>query len=146
MNSISLIGRLGRDPEVRYFEDGRVVANFTLAVNGFKEEVDWFKIEAWGKTAQVVADYCRKGREVGILGRMASQKWTDRATGEERTGWVVKAGHVDLIGKGREIDPPAPAAPPAPVSVQQGAPRTIGGPQPTWNNQPPTYRQDEVPF
>lgn len=146
MNSISLIGRLGKDPEVKYFDDGKAVANFTLAVNGFKDEVDWFRVEAWGKTATIVGDYCRKGREVGILGRMASQKWTDRQTGEERTGWIVKASHVDLIGKGRDE-----GAAPQPIPLQQGAPTTaqplrqVGAPQPRWPDHQ-SYDQSEVPF
>lgn len=149
MNSISLIGRLGKDPEIKHFDDGNAVANFTLAVNGFKDEVDWFRVEAWGKTATVVCDYCRKGREVGILGRMASQKWTDRQTGEERTGWVVKASHVDLIGKGRDeaAEPAAPYSPPA-AAVPARAPepvRQVGAPQPRWPDHQ-SYDQSEVPF
>ncbi len=56
LTSITLVGHAGRDPEVRFFESGTVVANFTLAVNKLvKDEApDWFKVETWGKQAQVV--------------------------------------------------------------------------------------------
>ena len=58
MNCITLVGRAGRDPEVRYFESGTMVANLTLAVNRRKDEdPDWFNLEIWGKQAQVAADY-----------------------------------------------------------------------------------------
>jgi single-strand DNA-binding protein len=58
VNSITLVGRAGRDPEVRYFESGSVVANLTLAVNrrSRDDEPDWFNLEIWGKQAQVAAD------------------------------------------------------------------------------------------
>ena len=63
VNSITLVGRAGRDPEVRYFESGSMVANLTLAVNrrSSGDEPDWFNLEIWGKQAQVAADYVRKG-------------------------------------------------------------------------------------
>ena len=59
INAINLVGRAGRDPEVRYFESGSLVANFSLAVNrrSRNEEPDWFNLEIWGKQAQVAADY-----------------------------------------------------------------------------------------
>jgi len=63
VNSITLVGRAGRDPEVRYFESGSMVANLTMAVNrrSNNDEPDWFNLEIWGKQAQVAADYVRKG-------------------------------------------------------------------------------------
>ena len=86
MNSIKLVGRAGHDPEVRYFESGTVVANFSLAVRGLKrdDEPEWFKLEIWGKTAQVAADYVRKGSLIGVVGRIKTERWTDRTTGEEK--------------------------------------------------------------
>ncbi len=65
VNSITLVGRAGRDPEVRYFESGSMVANLTLAVNrrSRDDEPDWFNLEIWGKQAQVAADYVRSKRD-----------------------------------------------------------------------------------
>jgi single-strand DNA-binding protein len=62
VNSVTLVGRAGRDPEVRYFESGSMVANLTIAVNrrSRDDEPDWFNLEIWGKQAQVAADYVKK--------------------------------------------------------------------------------------
>ena len=63
INTINLVGRAGREPDVRYFESGSIVANFTIAVNrrSRDEEPDWFNLEIWGKQAQIAADYVKKG-------------------------------------------------------------------------------------
>ena len=69
INTITLVGRAGRDPETRFFESGSVVSNLTLAVNRpsrEEEEPDWFTLEIWGKQAQVAADYVRKGSLIGV--------------------------------------------------------------------------------
>jgi single stranded DNA-binding protein (ssb) len=70
INTINLVGRAGREPDVRYFESGSIVANFTIAVNrrSRDEEPDWFNLEIWGKQAQIAADYVKKGSLIGITG------------------------------------------------------------------------------
>jgi len=123
MNNITLVGRAGRDPEVRYFESGTMVANFTLAVNTYKkdEAPDWFNLTIWGKQAQVAADYVKKGSQIAVSGRMTSEKWTDRATGEEKSKPVVVVDQITLLGsKNDSADgggvQAAPAAAPAPAA------------------------------
>ena len=117
MNCITLVGRAGRDPEVRYFESGTMVANLTLAVNRRKDEdPDWFTLEIWGKQAQVAADYVRKGSLIGVVGSMRIEKWTDRNTGEQRSKPVVRVDNLQLLGSKRDNDqvqdrPPAPETP-----------------------------------
>ena len=110
MNSITLIGRAGRDPELRCFESGTQVANLTLAVNrrGRDEEPDWFNLEIWGKQAQVAVDYVRKGSLIGVIGRIRVEKWTDRSTGQERMKPVVTVERLELLGSKR--DQPEPSA------------------------------------
>jgi single-strand DNA-binding protein len=113
VNSIALVGRAGRNPEMRYFESGSVVANLTLAVNrrSRDDKPDWFNLEAWGKQAQVAADYVRKGSLLGITGSVGSQAWTDRTTGEERSKIVIRVDRLDLLGSKRDNDSnPEPAA------------------------------------
>ena len=104
VNSITLVGRAGRDPEVRYFESGSVVANLTLAVNRTRkdDEPDWFNLEIWGKQAQVAADYVRKGSLLGIIGSFKLDRWTDKASGEERTKPVVRVDRLELLGSRRD--------------------------------------------
>jgi len=106
VNSITLVGRAGRDPEVRYFESGSVVANLTLAVNrrSSGDEPDWFNLEIWGKQAQVAADYVRKGALVGIIGSFKLDRWTDRASGEERTKPVIRVDRLELLGSKRDAE------------------------------------------
>ncbi|WP_320676010.1 single-stranded DNA-binding protein [Prochlorococcus sp. MIT 1300] len=107
VNSVTLVGRAGRDPEVRYFESGNVVANLTLAVNRRKrdEEPDWFNLEIWGKQAQVAADYVKKGSLLGITGSFKLDSWTDRNTGESRTKPVVRVDRLELLGSKRDSEP-----------------------------------------
>ena len=106
VNSITLVGRAGRDPEVRYFESGSVVANLTIAVNrrGRDEEPDWFNLEIWGKQAQVAADYVKKGSLLGIAGSFKLDKWTDRNTGEERSKPVIRVDRLELLGSKRDSE------------------------------------------
>jgi len=123
MNVITLVGRAGRDPEVRYFESGTMVANFTLAVNAFKkgEDPDWFNLVIWGKQAQVAADYVRKGSQIAVSGRSTSEHWTDKTTGEKRSKPIVNVDRITLLGskndsQGGTQSTPAPAAAPAPAA------------------------------
>lgn len=103
MNSIVLIGRLTRDPESRFFESGTNVTKFALAVDkgyGKDKEADFFDCEAWGKTAEVVANYCQKGKQVCIQGRVEFEHWNDKATGQKRSKPIVKIDKVQLLGGG----------------------------------------------
>jgi single-strand DNA-binding protein len=123
MNNITLIGRAGRDPEVRYFESGTVVANLTLAVNRMKrdEAPDWFNLEIWGKQAQVAADYVRKGSLIGVIGSIRIDKYTDRS-GQEKTKPVVTVNRLELLGSKRDSEQQQQAAPAAPAPSAPLAP------------------------
>ncbi|ABX09680.1 single-stranded DNA-binding protein [Prochlorococcus marinus] len=104
VNSISLVGRAGRDPEVRYFESGSIVANLTIAVNrrSKQDEPDWFNLEIWGKQAQVAADYVKKGSLIGITGSFKLDQWKDKNTGEDRFKPVVRVDRLELLGGRKE--------------------------------------------
>ena len=104
INSVTLVGRAGRDPEVRYFESGTVVANLTMAVNrrSREDEPDWFNLEIWGKQAQVAADYVKKGSLIGVTGSFKLDSWKDRNTGEDRNKPVVRVDRLELLGSKRD--------------------------------------------
>ena len=106
INSVTLVGRAGRDPEVRYFESGSVVANLTLAVNrrSKEEEPDWFNLEIWGKQAQVAADYVKKGSLLGITGSFKVDTWQDKNSGQERVKPVVRVDRLELLGSKRDSE------------------------------------------
>ena len=146
MNTITLIGRAGRDPEVRYFESGSMVANLSLAVNAFKrdEDPDWFNLTIWGKQAQVAADYVRKGQQIAVTGRMTTEKWTDKGTGEERSKPIVVVDRIELLGSKRDAEQATDTAP-APAPAQRPAataPATRQAPAPT----PTPISDEEIPF
>ena len=106
INTINLVGRAGREPDVRYFESGTTVANFTLAVNRISrnDEPDWFNLEIWGKQAQIAADYIKKGSLVGITGSFKIDSWKDKNTGEDRFKPVVRVDRLNLLSSRKETD------------------------------------------
>ena len=149
MNCITLVGRAGRDPEVRYLESGTMVANLTLAVNRRKnEDPDWFNLEIWGKQAQVAADYVRKGSLIGVVGSVRIEKWADRSTGEQKSKPVVRVDNLQLLGSKRDNEQSDPfAAPSAAPAQQRPAAATAARPTaaaPAWDSGPPS--DEEVPF
>ena len=106
INTINLVGRAGREPDVRYFESGSTVANFTLAVNRMSrsDEPDWFNLEIWGKQAQIAADYVKKGSLVGITGSFKIDSWKDKNTGEDRFKPVVRVDRLNLLSSKKDAD------------------------------------------
>ena len=106
INTINLVGRAGREPDVRYFESGSTVANFTLAVNRISkgDEPDWFNLEIWGKQAQIAADYVKKGSLIGITGSFKIDSWKDKNTGEDRFKPVVRVDRLNLLSSRKETD------------------------------------------
>jgi single-strand DNA-binding protein len=105
LNRVMLIGNLGRDPEVRYTQGGSPVANFTLATNERytdssgerKEKTEWHRVVCFGKQAEVVGEYTRKGRQVFVEGSLQTREWTDRE-GNKRYTTEVRAQRVVLLG------------------------------------------------
>ena len=132
------IGRMARDPELRSFDSGNCVCNVRILINkpGAKrddgQEPDGFKLEIWGEKAQAFTDATRKGDLVDVTGRVKSETWTDRNTGEQRTGLVVLVEEWALAGKPRQSAPAAPA------------PARAAAPQPAWNAAP--LSDEDVPF
>jgi len=104
LNTINLVGRAGRDPDVRYFESGTIVANLTIAVNrrSRDEEPDWFNLEIWGKQAQIAADYVKKGALLGITGSFKLDQWKDKKTGETKTKPVIRVDRLELLGSKKD--------------------------------------------
>lgn len=105
LNTVTLVGRAGRDPEVKYFESGSVVCKLTLAVDRRRknnDEPDWFNLEIWGKTAEVAANYVRKGSLIGVSGALKLDRWQDRSTGAERTSPVIRVDRLELLGSKRD--------------------------------------------
>ncbi|OQX27119.1 MAG: hypothetical protein BWK80_06930 [Desulfobacteraceae bacterium IS3] len=107
LNRITLIGNLGRDPEVRYTPDGLAVTNFSIAVSDKykgEERTMWFRIIAFGKTGEIAGEYLSKGKQVYVEGRLQTSEWTDR-DGKTRFSLEVIASNLVLLGsKGESYD------------------------------------------
>lgn len=107
LNVVTLVGRVGGDPDVKFFESGSVVCNLTLAVDRRtrnSDQPDWFNLELWGKTAQVAADYVRKGSLIGVSGALKFESWQDRNTGAARSKPVIRVDRLELLGSKRDND------------------------------------------
>jgi single-strand DNA-binding protein len=104
INIVHLVGRAGRDPEVKYFDSGSVKCTLTLAVNRLKRDdpPDWFELEIWGKTAEIAANYVKKGGLIGIQGSMKIETWSDRSSGANRSKPVIRVDKLDLLGSKRD--------------------------------------------
>ncbi|MEO1400152.1 MAG: single-stranded DNA-binding protein [Cyanobacteria bacterium J06635_1] len=111
LNIVTLVGRAGRDPEVRYFESGNVLCKFTIAVNRRSrnsDQPDWFNLEVWGRTAEIAANYVRKGSLVGVTGALKIDSWQDRSSGAMRSSPVIRVERLDLLGSRRDSEASMP--------------------------------------
>ncbi|WP_017319254.1 single-stranded DNA-binding protein [Mastigocladopsis repens] len=107
INIVTLIGRVGTDPDMKYFESGSVKCKLTLAVNRRTRDgdhTDWFNLELWGKTAQVAGDYVRKGKQIAVKGSLKFDTWSDRTTGANRSTPVIIVDQLQLLGSKREAE------------------------------------------
>ena len=98
MNHVSLIGRLGSDPNLQYFESGAVKAEVNIAVKGYKkDEINWISVVFWKQLAELVGEYFRKGSQIGIIGRIVTDQWEQ--DGVKRSKTYVIADSVDFLDK-----------------------------------------------
>lgn len=105
LNVVNLVGRAGFDPEVKYFESGSVLCEVAIAVNrptSRDDQPDWFNLKMWGKTAEIAANYVKKGSLIGIKGALEIETWTDRNSGAPRSKPVVRVDRLNLLGSKRD--------------------------------------------
>ena len=106
LNKVLLMGNLTRDPEVRYTPKGTAVAELGIAVNRVysgengekREEVTFVDVTVWGRTAENVGEYLKKGRPVFIEGRLQLDSWEDKQSGQKRNKLKVVADNVQFLG------------------------------------------------
>jgi single-strand DNA-binding protein len=110
-NRITIVGYLGKDPEIRYTPDGQAVCNFSIATTEkrkdsrtgeFKDITTWFRVTLWGRKAEVANQYLSKGKQVYLEGTLRQDEWTDR-DGATRITLAVSATEMHFLGvKGDE--------------------------------------------
>ena len=105
VNKVMLIGRLGKDPELRYSQSQTAICNFTLATGerrkdssgNWGEHTEWHKVVCFGNTAENCNKYLKKGKEVYVEGRIQTQKWQDKE-GKDRWTTEIVANTVQFLG------------------------------------------------
>jgi single-strand DNA-binding protein len=111
LNKVMIIGRLGRDPEMRYTPSGRPVTTFSVATNrswtssdGEKHtDSEWFNIVTWGNLAEICNQFLAKGQQVYIEGRLQSRQWEDQE-GNKHTSVEINANEMIMLGDRRKPD------------------------------------------
>ena len=109
LNKVMIIGRLGRDPEMRYTPNGRPVTAFSVAVNRTwiagdgdkREETEWFNIVAWGNLAEICKQHLHKGQTVYIEGRLQTRGWEDQE-GKKHYRTEIVANEMIMLSDRRE--------------------------------------------
>lgn len=104
INTVTVVGNLGNDPEIRYTAQGVPVANFNIAVNenyknkeGEKvKKTHWFKVTAFQRLAEIVGEYCTKGSKVGIRGQLTQRTWQD-AEGANHSVVEIRTRELELL-------------------------------------------------
>lgn len=147
-NKVILVGNLTRDPELRYTPKGTAIAKIGLAVNRVwtneagekKEEVTFVDVDVFGRTAENVGQYMRKGSPILIEGRLRLDQWDDKQTGQKRSKLGVVAETVQFLGspRGGETEGGAPAPRQRPAAPAAPAAEPLEG------DAPP--ESDDVPF
>jgi single-strand DNA-binding protein len=149
VNKVILIGRLGKDPEVKYTPSGAPVAKFSLATDeAFKDRsgelqkrTEWHNIVAWNKLAEICGQYLTKGKQVYIEGRIQSRQWEDQA-GNKRTAYDIVAREMKMLGSKADSDRAAAAAAAAPSAERAPVEKPPASEPPA----EPEITDEDVPF
>ena len=146
VNKAIIMGRLGKDPELRYTNTGMAVAKFSVATseswmnkqtNNREERTEWHNIVVWGKTAENCGEYLKKGRPVYIEGRIQTRSWDDKE-GKKRYTTEIVAQNVQFLGDGKGASSSAGDMPT----------EEVGGMTPAMDAQgaPSFSADDDIPF
>lgn len=150
LNEVNIIGNLGRDPEIRYMPSGDAIANIAVATSykskdkntgEEKEHTEWHRISFFGRLAEIVGQYLKKGSSVYVKGRLQTRKYTDK-DGVEKYATEIVAENMKMLGTpgGRQDDQgSAPAQRQA--APAGGAPRPAPRPAPNFSDM-----DDDIPF
>jgi len=114
VNQVTLVGRVGKDPDIRYTQKGDAIVSFSLATSEKykdKEETQWHRVDVFGKLATLLKDYIVKGKQLYVQGQLVYDNWEDKQ-GNKRTTAKVKVGfngQIVLLGDRGEARGAAPA-------------------------------------
>ncbi len=156
VNKVILVGRLGKDPEVKYLPSGAPVAKFSLATDeSFKDRTgekqnrtEWHNIVAWNKLAEICGEYLTKGKLVYIEGSIRSRQWQDQS-GNKRTSYEIIANFMQMLGSkadsermpagGMDRTAPEPHAPVPTAAAPSPSAEPVSPPE-------PEISDEDIPF
>src|ERR1700755_555286 len=106
VNRVTLIGNVGKDPELNYTPSGVPVAKLSLATNerykdksgAWQDKTEWHNLIAWQKTAEIIGEYVKKGSKIYIEGKLQTSSWEDKQTGEKKYKTEVVVSDIVLLG------------------------------------------------
>ncbi len=146
INKVILIGRVGRDPEIKYTPNGSPVAKFSLATdesykdrNGEQQRrTEWHNIVAWSKLAEICGEYLTKGKQIYIEGSIRSRQWEDQS-GNKRTSYEIVARTMQMLGSRADSERGASA----PASQERASQERATPPPPPSDD---AITDDDIPF
>ena len=152
-NKVILAGNLTRDPELRYTPKGMAIARVGLAINRSwrtetgeqKEEVTFVDVDAFGKQAETIGQYFKKGRPILIEGRLRYDTWDDKQTGQKKSKLGVVLEGFQFMDSGNRADG-VPSGAPSSAPRSRTATAPAPAPQPDSEPDSPPHEGDDVPF
>ncbi len=152
VNKVIICGNLGQDPEVRYMPNGNAVANISVATSESwkdkatqeqKEETEWHRCVCYGKLAEIIGEYLKKGSKIYLEGKLKTRKWKDQQNVDRYTTEIVFDEMQMIDGKQQGVSPSPPPQPQRPAQQPQnnGYAAARNAPQ-----QPTSFDDDSIPF
>lgn len=106
LNIVHLVGRAGKDADIKYFDSGKAAGEVSLAVRRMSrdDQPDWFSLKFFGKTAEIANNYVKKGSLIGVQGALKIETWNDATTGALRSKPVIYVNRLDLLGSKQDTE------------------------------------------
>ena len=151
INTVTIVGRLTRDMELKYLNSGTAVGHLSIACNDsmkgadgqYTDKAHFFEVTVWGRTAEGLQQYLTKGRQIAVEGRLRQETWTDQQSGQNRSKVTINAQRVQLLAAPKNEQQSGYQAPQN-NGYQQGPPHPTQ--QQSFSYPGPESFQDDIPF
>jgi single-strand DNA-binding protein len=153
-NKITIVGYLGRDPEIRYTSQGTAVCDFSVAsterrkdkAGELQEITTWFRISLFGRQAEIAHQYLTKGRQVYVEGTLSQREWTDK-DGATRTSLEVRGSDIQFLTPASDHEQPQAAVAKAGIGETRTTTANSGNrPQARTSTAKVSFDEDDIPF
>jgi single-strand DNA-binding protein len=152
VNKVILLGNVGKDPEIRSTGGGTMVASFTLATSdrtkdaqgNWQDRTEWHNVKAFGRTAEIVRDYVKKGHKLFVEGRISTSSWDDKESGQKRYRTEIIVNDLSLLSARDDAGSGS-----SPYARQSGASNNVDQRQPAGHDdygQAAEISDDDIPF